>query len=150
MDFLADTNILIRGIHRADPKHRQTRDAVKQLRERGCPICVASQNLIELWAVCTRPVENNGLGLKPDQANKILARLETVLVRLPDTDAIYTEWRRLVVTHFVSGKKTHDARLVAAMNIHGIQNILTFNVNDYQRYPGIRAVLPEEVIKGIP
>ena len=150
MDFLADTNILIRRIHRADPKHRQTRAAVKRLRERGDRICVTSQNLIELWAVCTRPVENNGLGLQPEHADRMVARLESALVRLPDTDAAYTEWRRLVVAHSVSGKKTHDARLVATMNVHGVKNILTFNVDDFKRYPGIRAVPPEEVIQGIP
>ena len=125
MDYLADTNILIRRIHRADPKHRQTRDAVNLLRQRGDCICVTSQNLMELWAVCTRPIENNGLGLKPAHADRVVTRIEAALVRLQDTDDIYSEWRRLVVAHSVSGKKTHDARLVAAMNVHGIKNILT-------------------------
>ena len=102
---------------------------VKQLRERGDRVCVTAQNLVELWALCTRPVENNGLGLKPEHADRIIARMEGALVRLQDTDGICTEWRRLVVAHSVSGKKTHDARLVAAMNVHGISCILTFNVN---------------------
>lgn len=146
MEYLADTNILIRRIHRADPKHRQAREAIKHLRERGARICVASQNLIETWAVCTRPIESNGLGLVPADADRIVARIEAVLVRLKDTDEIYQEWRRLVVTHGVSGKKTHDARLVAAMNVYGIKNLLTFNVQDFSRFEGIKAVHPERVV----
>ena len=54
------------------------------------------------------------------------------MVRLPDTDDVYAEWRRLVVTHGVSGKKTHDARLVAAMTTEGIVHILTFNSADFR------------------
>jgi len=46
------------------------------------------------------------------------------------------------VRYGVSGKKTHDARLVAAMTIQGIAHILTFNSADFARYPGITAIEP--------
>ena len=82
---------------------------------RGNRVCVTSQNLIEMWAFCTRPIESNGLGLSPSHADLVLASVEHSVFRLSDSDEIYSEWRRLVVTHGVSGKKTHDARLVAAM-----------------------------------
>ena len=62
MDILADTNILVRRIHRADPQHRRTREALDRFVAEGHRVCVSSQNLIELWAVCTRPFESNGLG----------------------------------------------------------------------------------------
>ena len=42
-----------------------------------------------------------------------------------------------------TGKTTHDARLVAAMNVHGISSILTFNVQDFARYAAKSAVHPE-------
>ena len=126
MDILADTNILLRRIHRGDPQYRKTRDALNRLSSEGHRLCVTSQNLIEFWAVCTRPVENNGLGLAPPRVERILARVEDSVVRLPDLDSAHAEWRRLVVSHAVSGKKIHDARLVAAMNVAGITHILTF------------------------
>jgi predicted nucleic acid-binding protein len=31
----------------------------------------------------------------------------------------------------------HDARLAAVMLAHGVNHILTFNVDDFRRYPGI-------------
>jgi len=58
------------------------------------------------------------------------------------TDDVYPEWRRLVVTHGVSGKKAHDARLVAAMTVNRITHILTFNADDFARYTGINVIDP--------
>jgi predicted nucleic acid-binding protein len=47
---------------------------------------------------------------------------------------MYAEWKRLVVAHSVLGSKVHDARLVAAMAVHGVRRILTFNTSDFSRY----------------
>jgi predicted nucleic acid-binding protein len=143
VDILADTNVLLRRIQRGSPQHRQTRDAINRLSKSGHRFCVTSQNLIELWAVCTRPVDNNGLGLSPAQVERILSRIEQSVARLPDSDAVYAEWRRLVSIHEVSGKKTHDARLVAAMNVNGVSQILTFNGSDFTRFSGITVIEPK-------
>jgi predicted nucleic acid-binding protein len=56
---------------------------------------------------------------------------------------VLDEWERLVKVHRVSGKNTHDARLVAVMKVHGIASILTFNVQDFTRYEGIAVVNPD-------
>ena len=142
MDVLADTNLILRRLHRAHPQYRLARGAITHFSKNGNCVCVTSQNLIELWAVATRPVENNGYGLTPDQADRVIARVEASLFRLPDSDDVYGEWRRLVVQHRVSGKKTHDARIVAAMNVCGVTHILTFNRPDFSRYPEITVVDP--------
>ena len=57
---------------------------------------------------------------------------------------MYTEWRRLVLTFNVSGVQVHDARLVAAMNEHGVTHMLTLNTTDFVRYgdEGIVAIDP--------
>jgi predicted nucleic acid-binding protein len=46
---------------------------------------------------------------------------------LPDNLAVHQEWRKLLVMSNVSGVQVHDARLVAAMRVHGVGTILTFN-----------------------
>jgi predicted nucleic acid-binding protein len=142
VDVLADTNIILRRLHRAHPQHRQAREAILRFSKEGNRICVTSQNLIELWTVSTRPAENNGLGLTPAQADRVLARVESSVLRLPDSDDVYAEWRRLVVAHGVSGKTTHDARLVAAMIVNRVTHILTFNTHDFARYTEITVVHP--------
>ena len=142
MDVLVDTNVIVRSLHRTDPQHRTARQAIARLGSEAHRLCVTSQNLIELWAVCTRPQANNGLGLTPQQTDRILARVESVVFRVPDSSDVYAEWRRLAVTHGVSGKKAHDTRLVAAMNVHRIAHILTFNADDFGRYPDIHVINP--------
>jgi len=64
---------------------------------------------------------------------------------LPDSLATFEEWRRLVVTHSVMGVEVHDAKLVASMNVYLITHLITFNVADFKRYPGITAVSPADV-----
>jgi predicted nucleic acid-binding protein len=52
------------------------------------------------------------------------------------------EWRRLIVAHGISGIQVYDTRLVAAMQVHGVPRILTFNDRDFARYDGVDAVHP--------
>ena len=64
---------------------------------------------------------------------------------LPEKPAIYPAWEALVIQHRVSGKPAHDARLVAAMQTHGLTATLTFDKSGFSRYPGIQVLRPEEV-----
>jgi predicted nucleic acid-binding protein len=57
------------------------------------------------------------------------------------------KWRRLVVVHAVVGVKVHDARLVAAMHVHGVSHLLTLDEEDFNRYPGITVVHPRQFAK---
>lgn len=147
MSYLADTNILVRSAQQNHPLHVDTLEAVKSLLSRGESVHIFAQNIIEFWNVCTRPIDKNGLGLTPQQTSTEATRLEALLNLLPDTPAIYTEWRKLVVAHAVSGVKVHDARLVAGMQVYGIQNILTLDQRDFARY-GVTVVRPQDVQRG--
>lgn len=53
----------------------------------------------------------------------------------------------MVAAHAVSGVRVHDARIVAAMNVHGVGRLVTFNDQDFRRYRGITVMTPAEVIK---
>jgi hypothetical protein len=81
-----------------------------------------------------------------EQAAVELARLKNLFCIMADTAAIYPVWESLVIQHRVSGKPAHDARLVAAMQVHGITSIHTFNTSDFVRYPGIKVVDPATVV----
>ena len=77
----------------------------------------------------------------------ILLRISTFLTLLPDTERIYPEWLDLVVTYSVSGIDVYDARLVAAMRVYGVSNLLTFDMHDFARYPDIHILQPKDVLK---
>ncbi len=143
MAILIDTNILLRSVQPHHPHSGMAERAVNALRRRNETLNVAAQNLIEFWAVATHPVTENGLGMRIETAVRELAVLKRLFSLLPETDSLFEEWERLVTTHRASGKNTHDARIVAAMNVHGINTILTFNVQDFARFGGISAIHPE-------
>lgn len=144
MIYLADTNVLLRVLHRTDPRYRIVRAAVGKLRANGHQLKATSQNFTEFWNASTRPINRNGFGLTPLETDRLLRIAERLFPLLPDSPAVYPEWRRLVVTYGVSGVQVHDARLVAAMISHGVTHILTFNTADFARYAteGIVAVDP--------
>lgn len=93
----------------------------------------------------TRPIARNGFGLTVTEAERQVRAIETGMTLLPDNKAVYHEWRRVVVQYAVSGVQVHDARLVAAMRVHGVSNILTLNVGDFSRYSGITIAHPSSV-----
>jgi predicted nucleic acid-binding protein len=145
--YLVDTNILLRFVNRRDPLHTTMRAAIRTLRQHGHHVCVAPQNCIEFWNVATRPVDRNGFGLTPSDADRSLRLIERLFDIVPEQPTVYAEWRRLVVQLSVAGVQVHDARLVAIMRVHHITHILTANTDDFSRYTtiGITAVAPTNV-----
>jgi len=83
--------------------------------------------------------------MTPAEAAVELARIKGMFLFLPETPAIYPVWEALVLEHAVSGKPSHDARLVAAMQLHGLTAILTFDRTGSTRFPGIEAIYAADV-----
>ena len=93
----------------------------------------------------TRPVARNGLGLSAAEADREVLAIESGMILLPDNEAVYREWRRIIVQHGVLGVQVHDARLAASMMVHGVSSILTFNVADFSRFTGLTALHPTNI-----
>ena len=139
---LLDTNILLRMTRRSDPQHQVVDAALAQLAGQGTILHYTHQNIAELWNAMTRPPERNGFGLTVTDAEREVQVIEAGMIFLPDNEAVYREWRRIVVQHSVVGVQVHDARLAAAMYAHRVNHILTVNVSDFSRYSGLTAVHP--------
>ena len=146
MRWLVDTNVLLRSAQTSHPVYDDVARSVSILATRRDELHVVSQNLIEFWAVATRSIVNNGLGLSVAQTEVEVSRLKNLFALVPDTPDIFTEWERIVRQYQVSGKQVHDARLVAAMKVHGLQNLLTFNDGDFKRFTEVTAVNPQRVV----
>ncbi len=121
---LVDTNILLRTTRRSDPQHQLVDTALARLAFEGTVLHYTHQNIAELWNVMTRPQERNGLGLTVAEAERQVSAIEAGMSFLPDSEAVYREWRRIVVQYGVLGVQVHDARLAAAMRIHRVSHIL--------------------------
>lgn len=122
--------------------------SVSTLATRRDELYIVAQHLFEFWAVATRPLIDNGLGLTVSEAEQELTKLKTLFTTLPDNADILPAWEQLVVKRQVSGKPSHDARLVAAMLVHGVTHLLTFNDGDFKRYSEIIVVNPQDVVQG--
>src|SRR5712691_4449425 len=144
MSVLVDTNVLLRRTQPMHESHGVAVESVGRLLASGEPVHFTLQNVSEFWNVITRPAISNGLGFSVAVAAAEVAKIERILVLLPDTPAIYHEWKRLVVQHQVIGSKVHDARLVAAMLVHRVRRILTFNTGNFVRY-GVELLHPAAV-----
>lgn len=134
LQYLIDSNVLLRTVEKGHPHHNAAVEAVSSLLVAKTTLCVVPQNLVEFWAVATRPTTARGLGLKPSQATKHITEFKASLVFLPETMAIFVEWERIVSMYAVEGKQAHDAKLVAAMKSHSLTHLLTFNTTDFRRY----------------
>ena len=80
-----------------------------------------------------------------EQASEELQRIKSMFFFLPEASAILPTWEALVRKHQVVGKPSHDARLVAAMHVHLLHSIVTFDRTGFARFPGIKVIHPEEV-----
>ena len=145
MTYLVDTNVLLRIIQVNHSLHADAIRAAATLGDQGHELVVIGQNLIEFWAVATRPLVNNGLALTISETAAHLTTFQRTFTLLPDTPDIFSGWAGLVELHSVVGRQAHDARLAAAMLAHGVSHLLTFNDADFKRYNEITIVNPQNV-----
>lgn len=145
MLILVDSNILIYSANPSSPLHQPAIDATSVLRQRGDTLCIVPQNIYEFWTAATRPIKDRGLGMTPVQAEAEVKRIKSLFRFFADTPLIYPEWENLVSQHGVSGRNAHDARIAAALNVHGITQLLTFNGGDFKRFQGITVIDPATV-----
>lgn len=143
--MLIDTSALLRTLQIRHPQYEVITRALELLPQQGRRLHIVPQNLIELWAVATRPVDQNGLGFTPGHTLLEIQRMKAMFVLLPETSAIYPAWESLVTHYGVIGKPSHDARLVAAMQVHRLTAILTYDRTGFSRFPGIEVVHPVDV-----
>jgi hypothetical protein len=87
----------------------------------------------------------SGLGMTPAQAHAEIVAMRQVFPLFNDNSQILPEWIQLVTQYGVSGRDCHDARYVAAMNVHGITHLVTVNKDDFKRFPNITVLLPSDV-----
>ena len=143
--YLLDTNILVRMAQPDDPGHKVATEAVTMLGLAGHDLFVNSQNLVESWRVLTGSTASNYLGIAPSEAQ---IQVEAVLDRfdlLADNPEVFTTWFELLTRRAILGVRAFDARLVAVMMAHGVENLLTFDVKDFSAFDEITWISPADI-----
>jgi predicted nucleic acid-binding protein len=140
LQYAVDTNILLRLFQQS---HYALVDlALHRLTARNVELCFTAQNLGEFWSASTRPVQRNGFGLSIEETESRIRFVELSMTLLPEDARVYHAWRNLLYSHHVRGVQVHDAHLAAALEVHGVSNLLTFNGADFKRFPFIIPVHP--------
>lgn len=147
VDFFTDSNLVLALSQPTHLHPEESLQAVTVLLLRGDRLFISPQVVYEFWSVASKRIQDRGLGLTTAQCAAQIASLEITFQLVEDNSEIYLQWKRLVELYGVSGKPTHDARLAAAMKVHGLSRILTFNGDDFKRYTpeGIVVVDPTSV-----
>jgi predicted nucleic acid-binding protein len=150
MIIVLDANVLLRLADPTNGAHGIAATAVSALCAQGNTLHIIPQSVYEFWAVATRPIANNGLGLSSVECLRELANLKASFPLLDDGPTLFTEWEVIVSAFSCQGKAAHDARYVAAMRTRGSTHLLTFNVKDFSRYSGLTVLDPIIVAASAP
>jgi predicted nucleic acid-binding protein len=88
--ILRDTNILLRFCNPTSPRHVEVERAVSRLRLRGDLPSITTQNIVEFWAVATRPLDVNGLSWSVPKTASEIDQLLSSFPLLKDSPEILT------------------------------------------------------------
>ncbi len=127
-----DTNVLLGATDTGRVNHAACRVIVEAGPSAGIHFVVTGQIIREYLTVATRPTDGNGFGMEPAAAIHNVDALLTRMHVLPENAEVARNLVALVRTHSISGKRIHDANVLAAMSTHGVQNLITANLDDYE------------------
>lgn len=146
MNYLLDTNILLRSADPNSESYSLVRNAVYSLIKDGETCYITPQVLIEFWAVATRPLNVNGLGWTAKKTHQEINQILSQFPLLEETQDIFPIWFQLVTDYNIKGKRSHDMRILAVMRAYNITHLLTLNPDDFIPLPNITIVHPQDFI----
>jgi predicted nucleic acid-binding protein len=88
----------------------------------------------EYLAVATRPAERNGLGLNMADALANVRALRGRTSLLAEDGKVAERLLALLDDTVCGGMQVHDANIVATMLMHGIDAVVTINLDDFTRF----------------
>jgi predicted nucleic acid-binding protein len=128
-----DTNVLIYSTNIRSPLVNTAKAAIQKAREQGIELVVSQQILREYLAVTTRFDVIKG----KTKFQNIIANVQkfqrefTVVVESPKQ---FEQLIQILQEVPSAGKQVHDANIVTTMVVHGIEHLLTHNVDDFERF----------------
>ncbi len=129
-----DTNVLLAATDEARQEHEHAVAAINLWPASGLVLYTSGQIMREYLAVATRPVDQNGLGMaRPDAVANVRA-LRARLNLLAEDIKVSDRLLEPLETIECAGKQIHDANVVATMLVHGIDTVVTMNVDDFARF----------------
>ncbi|CAN5117081.1 PIN domain-containing protein [soil metagenome] len=139
---LLDTSVLVPALVQALPRHERARQHLQSALSRDAALCVAAHSLAELYAVLTRLPMSPRIGPRPARRliDDNLAAAEIVSLETADYQSVLDRCAELNLT----GGVIYDALIARAAEKAGADELLTFNVRDFNRvWPAGESVIVE-------
>jgi predicted nucleic acid-binding protein len=136
-----DTNILTRATIDAAPLHVEARAMLDNLWNAGAELSISHQVIREYIANATRPQTYS----PPLAVEAVLTQVEDfhkTFHILPDSPAVLVKFLELLRKVPVGGKQVHDANIVATLLAYEIEELLTHNVEDFERFQTFIRLIP--------
>lgn len=144
--LLVDTCVLLEASDRARHQHRAARELISRHQGLVFPAQVAREFLV----VATRLPANNGLGLTLLQALESLAGFREHIRLLPEEKPLLSTLLGLLAQSTATGKRIHDAHIVAAAKVHRVSLVLTLNGDDFRDFSAhVACLTPAEAVARI-
>lgn len=128
-----DTNVLVYASRPTAPEHAVARAALASLEASEAAVWISPQVLREYLAVVTRP-QATAPALPMATAIQDVRRFQASFETAQEGPAVLERLLDLLAATPGAGRQVHDANLVAAMLVHGIKRLLTFNAADFHRF----------------
>lgn len=128
-----DTNVLLRASLAQLTNHAAAKALVLQMRRNGNELWISRQIIREYLVQITRP----GFlaeALTSGAAAEHIRLLRKAFYIADETEAVTEKLLELIREFPSGGKQIHDANIVAAMLVNGIDTLLTMNVDDMRRF----------------
>ena len=135
-----DTNVFLGATDESRPYHKQAYRLLSIAGPRGYHLAMSGQIVREYLVVATRPVAQNGLGLATFDALANVQQFRQRVVLWPETEQVAARLLDLVRQHSLSGKRIHDANVVATMIVQGVDTLVSENVDDFDEFDEIDVI----------
>ncbi|MFB2834747.1 type II toxin-antitoxin system VapC family toxin [Floridanema evergladense] len=136
-----DTNILVYANVQESPFHEVALQTIQNYYDAGFDLWISRQVLREYLRTLTRPQAF----VNPQPLAIVIARVrffQTQFRIAEDNQQVTERLLRLMEQIPIGDRQVHDANIVATMLVYGINQILTNNVADFNRFSQVITVLP--------
>ena len=138
-----DANVLVYALYHGSAQHVASRAFLERAQRGVVKLCLTSQILAEFFSIVTN-AKRVSHPRTPDEA---AAAIEAILaipgvVLLPLSPEVTWRWVEMLRRHPVRGGAVFDLQLIATISVNGVQQICTFNRQDFEGFPGLQIVAP--------
>ncbi len=128
-----DTNVLLRAIYSTLPHHKECLAIVDKMWNDNIELWISRQIIREYLVQATHP-NTLQIQMSIEQRIKYVQNIQTLFRAADETQQTTEQLLQLLKEYPTIGKQIHDANIVATMLVHGIDTLLTINIDDMKRF----------------